>query len=1722
MDVQPELTFVHRPIELKKIKGRHILKQLTLRSIALWISVIFVFSALNAQESVAMFHGNKVVERSIIVITEKTGLSKNTTNSMKTLASQIADDVKSIIPQRGTEEWIVSGDMDAALERLNAIPGVTAFPNYVYDLEPTGKIIKSVDGIPADPYFSYQWALNNDGAAEDSLKSFFGLSELETSVAGADIDMIRAWKAMEGKTIDTVLVVVFDTGIDYNHPDLQGKLWMNPNEIPDNGVDDDDNGFIDDYYGYDAADDDSDPMDIHGHGTGVSGIIAATIDTIGMSGIAPNVKLIAVKVETDAGSFATIGILRGFYYVSVLQKQLIESGSNTRIVAINHSWGGYHTFSENNMRVLEVTKNYALEHSQLGIAWLCSAGNGYVEHDEDLLYRYPSTIQVPNIIAIGATDYTDNIVNIWWGSDHGMASVDVGAPGLQVLSTAPGGYQEFGGTSGATPHVVGVFAAAKGLYPTESYNDIFIRLMAGADRNANYDGFWMTEARLNALNTIQPDSIGLSITYNVSELLLLCKPEDGEAVGNAGFVNGTTSGMSLSSVTLSYSDGANESRTIDISGKNLTVEPNGAFGVAVTISLDEILAGDNGYSRSGTIEFAGVGSIPFEVTVKRYPSISVSPEFTMLPPVAWGETVNSEFTISNSGDIDLEFNIVPVISFASRDPFLISSLLNKAPAAMSKKSKQPRDFEKVIALDNQIISEAFRNSERPMITLDIPEPEADPFMMYWSDSLNDASQVAKDWDFYNWTDVDNWELVDIDTSESVDNVFLAGDLNNGYQNNLSMAAISPWFNFRSIIESTEKIPVYLQFDYATELEEDQDYFFITMRNQDYSIINAIASTSWDLSSNTDSATTVIVDISTWLEDLVYADSVTFWFQIRTDESNSAGFGALFDNVSLWLGESPLVYEDASGNGVLDDVVAPGQDFPISMTLNTAAFPEGEIDVASFIFSNDPRSSISLSLLVASTEYGNGTVSPEYTFIDSVYRGEELRGEFSITNDGHVDIEYLTISFMDYQPPGQILKINLPLPQKSDTEKQELSVDKATRSDQFKTRLTTLKNRPIADVNSQRATSTLLVPKSEVRLSGPWSWMESFDGSAEFPEGWTANDYTYGLGGNWAIDSVEIDSATMTNVALFGDLTTLTYYNNSECELESPWIPILASDSTEVILEFDYSTMLELGWDWFDVWVVWRQPGDETGETWREMPIASNDPDWDDVPTLSTDPERHTFSTSLPTSVKGKEMLLAFYIYTDGSVNSGYILLDNVKLYQKELESFITNPNGELAQGESVTLQMAFKNTSDMQPGDYNITTIIGYFYEYDSLYASTFDMPSNILIGINATEFTILNHEPEINPDTLFTVSGGRIPWFTVLSSIGRNDSDLDDPLEFVDFGNPFYGSVKNILGTETFDNPYSMVYVAPILPETVEKLEDAFMYWASDGWVTVGTMVTINVLQYPQFIRSAQHVFPINEDDSLTIDMMRLAAGLSTDGIDLSWKSGANVSLSKDNESSLLTIVPAADFFGTATALLYLEDAGEVIDSTLIQFVVNSVNDMPVAALSMNVTANQVSFTDLSHDRRDKDGGIVAWQWNFGDALTSEEQNPVHVYADSGSFLVSLMVTDNAGAISSVEVTVQIAAFVGLADGDRAIPEKFQIHQNYPNPFNPTTMINYDIPKESLVRIDLYDLSGRLINTFINEKQQAGFYSIHWDASRYSSGVYIYRIQAGGFSAVKKCILMK
>lgn len=101
------------------------------------------------------------------------------------------------------------------------------------------------------------------------------------------------------------------------------------------------------------------------------------------------------------------------------------------------------------------------------------------------------------------------------------------------------------------------------------------------------------------------------------------------------------------------------------------------------------------------------------------------------------------------------------------------------------------------------------------------------------------------------------------------------------------------------------------------------------------------------------------------------------------------------------------------------------------------------------------------------------------------------------------------------------------------------------------------------------------------------------------------------------------------------------------------------------------------------------------------------------------------------------------------------------------------------------------------------------------------------------------------------------------------------------------------------------------------------------------------------------------------------------------------------------------------------------------------------------------------------------------------------------------------------------LSAAVGIQNTS-GLPTEFSINQNHPNPFNPTTTFKYEMPKESKVILSVFDMNGRLVETIVNQTQSAGYYSVHWNASKHSSGVYIYRIQADGFSAVRKCLLIK
>ncbi len=274
---------------------------------------------------------------------------------------------------------------------------------------------KTATSIPNDPLFYQQWGLNNTG------QNFYGYGNTN-GTDGVDINAPEIWNVSKGNS--DVVVAVLDSGVDYNHEDLKGSMWRNTGETPNNGIDDDGNGYTDDYYGYDFGSDDSDPMDLESinHGTHVAGIIAASQGNgIGVSGVAPNVKIMALK------GFRSDGYIYSSDTVEALSYLIKMKSLGVNIVAVNCSFGGT-SFSA-------IEKDAFKLVGEAGVIITCAAGNGDDDGNpvnNDSTPQFPSSYEVPNLISIAATDANAKLGSF---SNFGSSSVDIGAPGVAIRST---------------------------------------------------------------------------------------------------------------------------------------------------------------------------------------------------------------------------------------------------------------------------------------------------------------------------------------------------------------------------------------------------------------------------------------------------------------------------------------------------------------------------------------------------------------------------------------------------------------------------------------------------------------------------------------------------------------------------------------------------------------------------------------------------------------------------------------------------------------------------------------------------------------------------------------------------------------------------------------------------------------------------------------------------------------------------------------------------------------------------------------------------------------------------------------------------------------------------------------------------------------------------------------------------------------------------------------
>lgn len=349
--------------------------------------------------------------------------------------------------------------VDNAIDQYSKLDGVEgAQPNFYYQLQLT----------PNDPLFGSLWGMTRISAP-------------------------AAWDLTTGSS--SVVVANIDTGARYSHQDLSANMWTNPGEINGNSIDDDGNGFVDDFFGYDFRFNDGNPIDENGHGTHTSGTIGAVGNNLlGVAGVNWNVRILTIKIYSSTGTDTTSAMLINAYNYIRLMK---ERGVNIRVT--NNSYGGCNEACGYD----QATKDALDAMGNAGILNVFAAGNSGTNND--VTPFYPASYTSPSILSVGGSTEADARIY-----NYGANTVDMAAPATSIQSTTFGSDASYGpssGTSMATPHVAGAAALLAGLSPSLSVASLKATLMNNVDQVAAFSGFNKTGGRLNVDRALRNQTV---------------------------------------------------------------------------------------------------------------------------------------------------------------------------------------------------------------------------------------------------------------------------------------------------------------------------------------------------------------------------------------------------------------------------------------------------------------------------------------------------------------------------------------------------------------------------------------------------------------------------------------------------------------------------------------------------------------------------------------------------------------------------------------------------------------------------------------------------------------------------------------------------------------------------------------------------------------------------------------------------------------------------------------------------------------------------------------------------------------------------------------------------------------------------------------------------------------------------------------------------------------
>jgi subtilisin family serine protease len=357
------------------------------------------------------------------------------------------------------------------------------YPDFIEFAEPD--YIEPVAIVPNDPRFRVQWYLRH--RVSDQRR--------------ADIRAAEAWDITTGSP--DVVIAVIDTGVDTSHPDLVNNVFVNPDEIPNNIIDDDGNGFVDDVSGWDFTRGDNEPDDETGHGTWMSGVAAAaTNNTLDVAGVSWSSRILPLKAGDPSGIFVS-------WQIQAINYAIAMAPHGVRV--INMSFGGSTPSREREMALRAA--------NDARIVVIAAAGNGgqdQIGDNNDLAPFYPAnfSLTLDNVVAVAATDSANRLSSF---SNFGRESVDVAAPGEDILSlTSRNSLLQLGsasgllignGTSPATAIVSGVAALIYSAFPDITPGEVKQRLRGCVDRVGTLLETTVAGGRVNAFRALERDEI---------------------------------------------------------------------------------------------------------------------------------------------------------------------------------------------------------------------------------------------------------------------------------------------------------------------------------------------------------------------------------------------------------------------------------------------------------------------------------------------------------------------------------------------------------------------------------------------------------------------------------------------------------------------------------------------------------------------------------------------------------------------------------------------------------------------------------------------------------------------------------------------------------------------------------------------------------------------------------------------------------------------------------------------------------------------------------------------------------------------------------------------------------------------------------------------------------------------------------------------------------------